>query len=704
MKYRYTAWYFRLLAFVLAAVCIAAGFLSGLEAAYCAAQGYYFNQTKTFQTTWQCSEAVRNTGWEIIDQFRRNPDYDKWDKLLEDTDLRFIIVDEKTGDVMASCVKGLNITVPKNMAGNAYLYEYNTNMALGEKGTAMENIYVCDYYFGTDSNGSPWGGFSSYYEAGDVRYDVHTGVYESTAVPMELVGTLLEESYQILYLLPKNLSTHTGDLIWESYEVHQTLRSWSGSTPVIFAVCLVVFLAALVFLLVTAGRRPGEDEIKPSWLEWVPTDILIILGLLAGLGVIGLIAVAGDSAYNVYITVEELWFIAGLCAAGTMACGLVMVAALYSCTVHLKLRNFWRSMVTVRVCAWIWRPCSKVLRWCWDRVVLGIRSIGMVPRAVLVTLAVLFVEFLLLVWLVNTWTPEVPLVFLVLFNVFLLLAIIWGLAQMKILQKAAKALADGNLDSQLDTSRMYWDFKQHGDHLNAIAGGLNKAVEQRMKSERLKTELITNVSHDIKTPLTSIVNYVDLLQKPHTEAEGIQYLEVLDRQSKRLKKLTENLVEASKASTGNLPVELAPTSVLELLNQAVEEYRDRMEAGKLEVVMSLRGDLTVLADGKHMWRILDNLLNNVIKYALPGTRVYVTAEKRNDRVVIAVKNISRDPLNVDADELMERFVRGDSARSTEGSGLGLNIARSLTVLQNGQFDLTVDGDFFKAEVSLPAVQ
>lgn len=148
---------------------------------------------------------------------------------------------------------------------------------------------------------------------------------------------------------------------------------------------------------------------------------------------------------------------------------------------------------------------------------------------------------------------------------------------------------------------------------------------------------------------------------------------------------------------------MQPTSVLELLNQAVEEYRDRMEARKLEIVMDLRGDLTVLADGKHMWRILDNLLNNVIKYAMPGTRVYVTAEKRKEHVVIAVKNISREPLNVNADELMERFVRGDSARSTEGSGLGLNIARSLTTLQNGQFDLTVDGDLFKAEIMLPAV-
>jgi K+-sensing histidine kinase KdpD len=230
---------------------------------------------------------------------------------------------------------------------------------------------------------------------------------------------------------------------------------------------------------------------------------------------------------------------------------------------------------------------------------------------------------------------------------------------------------------------------------------MNKAVEQRIKSERLKTELITNVSHDIKTPLTSIINYVDLLQKPHTEAEEIQYLEVLDRQSKRLKKLTENLVEASKASTGNMAVHAEPTSVTELINQSLEEYRERLEAGKLSPVVELQEQLTVMADGKLMWRVLDNLLNNVVKYAMPGTRVYVTARRQGEQVILAVKNISAQELNVSADELLERFVRGDESRNTEGNGLGLNIARSLMEVQKGNLELYVDGDLFKVVLTLP---
>ena len=706
MKYRYSSWPLRLTAFVLAALCLAGMFLSGVVVVNGLNQGLYFSK-REFQTTWQCAELVRNEGWEIIGQFRRNEHYTKWEKLLGGSNLRFILIDEFTGDVVASYVEGLDIKVPKNMADNLYLYEYNTNMELGEADTELENVYVCDYYFCTDIYGGEWNGFSSFTEElgwGDVAYQVEVEDGVPTEVEVEMVADVeAASSYQILYLLPRELNWDLNDRFVEACRVYSLYRDWKEEAAVVLGVCLAGLLASVLFLLILAGRRPGQEELHRSWLQRIPADLLLVLGILAGAGVIACFCVVVDTGNNSHITVNELSLICGLAAAAAAACGLVVLAALYGCVVHGKARSFWRSMAVYRILAWIWRPFHKVFCWVGGKAVLGLRSVGMVPRAVIVVLGVLFAELLLLTWLVNAWTPEIPLVFLVLFNTFLVLAVIWGFAQMKLLQNAAKTLAGGDLDSQLDTSRMYWDFKQHGEYLNAIANGMNKAVEQRMKSERLKTELITNVSHDIKTPLTSIVNYVDLLQKPHTEAEEVQYLEVLDRQSKRLKRLTENLVEASKASTGNMAVDLAPTSVLELVNQAVEEYRDRLEAGKLEIVTSLRGDLTVMADGKLMWRILDNLLNNVIKYALAGTRVYVTAQKQGGQVIIAVKNISRDSLNVDADELMERFVRGDSSRHTEGSGLGLNIARSLTQLQHGQFDLTVDGDLFKAEISLPAV-
>ena len=281
-------------------------------------------------------------------------------------------------------------------------------------------------------------------------------------------------------------------------------------------------------------------------------------------------------------------------------------------------------------------------------------------------------------------------------------AAIFGAWQMKAIKKAGQQLAEGNYNEKIDTARMYWEFKSHAENLNSIGDGLSKEVAQRMKSERLKTELITNVSHDIKTPLTSIINYADLLQKAKTEEERAEYLAVLERQSQRLKKLTEDLVEASKASTGNMSVNLAPTNTQEIINQSYGEYSSKLEAGRLNTVINIPEPApAVMADGRLLWRVIDNLFNNVVKYALPDTRVYVDVRVEGAEAVISMKNISRAALNVSADELMERFVRGDASRSTEGSGLGLNIAKSLTELQHGEFSISTDGDLFKAEIRLP---
>ena len=235
---------------------------------------------------------------------------------------------------------------------------------------------------------------------------------------------------------------------------------------------------------------------------------------------------------------------------------------------------------------------------------------------------------------------------------------------------------------------------------------MTRAVEERIKSERLKTELITNVSHDIKTPLTSILNYVDLLKKePAASETASEYIAVLDRQARRLKKLTEDVLEASKAATGNIKVELGRTDAVELLGQCLAEYVERFQTANLTAVMQTPGEPAfILADGRLLWRVFDNLLGNIAKYAQPGTRVYAGVTWEGKEVVIALKNISRDALNISEEELMERFVRGDSARTSEGSGLGLSIARSLTELQGGHFGISIDCDLFKAELRFAAVE
>jgi signal transduction histidine kinase len=255
----------------------------------------------------------------------------------------------------------------------------------------------------------------------------------------------------------------------------------------------------------------------------------------------------------------------------------------------------------------------------------------------------------------------------------------------------------------VDTSRLPADFKRHAEDLNSIREGISRAVEERMKSEHFRTELITNVSHDIKTPLTTIISYVNLLAgEPYTGEAAKKYLATLERQSTRLKKLMEDLLEVSKATTGNLTVHPAPCELEVMLSQALGEYEERMQAAQLIPVLHIASPSPIImADGRLLWRVFDNLLSNAVKYAMPGTRVYLDLKVENSLASLMVRNISKTELNVPAEELLERFVRGDRSRHTEGSGLGLSIARSLTELMGGELSLEIDGDLFKVMVKFP---
>ena len=280
--------------------------------------------------------------------------------------------------------------------------------------------------------------------------------------------------------------------------------------------------------------------------------------------------------------------------------------------------------------------------------------------------------------------------------------VLYGAYAFGILMESAKRMGKGDLETKVNNSTLVGSFREFAGDLNALADVAMVAARDKLKSERMKTELITNVSHDIKTPLTSIINYVDLMEKPHTPEEQDTYLEVLSRQSQRLKKLIDDLMEMSKASSGNISVELGDVDAVESVNQALGEFGDKLEkVGLTPVLRSPETPMVMKADGKLVWRVLSNLLSNAVKYALPGTRLYIDMMELEGKVVISLKNISREPLNVSAEELMERFVRGDASRNTEGSGLGLNIARSLMELQRGQLLLTVDGDLFKVTLTFP---
>lgn len=485
---------------------------------------------------------------------------------------------------------------------------------------------------------------------------------------------------------------------------------WSNWWLPMVLVGAVGTLACLVFAFVSAGRRKGREGASLNAIDRLPLDLYAAICWAAVFGLLlAVVAVADNMTDNTWpflVTRNGVMFAVtvAICAYTGI---LIALAPFLSFATRLKVGGgiWWRNTVIYRALKLCWR----FVKWCWSLVKrfcgwvwYMTKKIPIVPRTAIIMAAILFFNFLLMVWNMNVYGDAFVWFLFFILSLVIFLAACFGAWQMKSLKAAGERMAKGNIDEKIDTKYMYWEFKHHAKNLNSIGDGMAAAVEQRMKSERLKTELITNVSHDIKTPLTSIVNYVDLLQKPHTPEQEAEYLDVLDRQSKRLKKLTEDLVEASKASTGNMNVNIERTNTREIIEQSLAEYGRRMEQCNLTVIVNIPEEAPrAMADGRLLWRVLDNLFNNVVKYALPGTRVYITSEIEGGDAVISVKNISRDPLNISAEELMERFVRGDSSRHTEGSGLGLNIAQSLVNLMHGRFSLSVDGDLFKAEIRLP---
>ena len=267
-----------------------------------------------------------------------------------------------------------------------------------------------------------------------------------------------------------------------------------------------------------------------------------------------------------------------------------------------------------------------------------------------------------------------------------------------------KKISDGELQYKIKTDTLTGKQKVMAEYINNIGSGLDAAVENSLKKERMQTELITNVSHDLKTPLTSIINYVDLMKRENPTDPKIQeYLRILDEKSQRLKVLTEDVVEASKASTGNIKLEMNDIDFVEMVQQVIGEFEEKFKEKNLTMMVHFTDEPSIIyADGQRMWRVLENVFGNVVKYAMEGTRVYAEISNRNKKVTFSLKNISAQPLNISADELTERFIRGDVARNTEGSGLGLSIAQTLTELQGGEFKLYLDGDLFKVMITFVA--
>lgn len=467
------------------------------------------------------------------------------------------------------------------------------------------------------------------------------------------------------------------DLYYANEEYHQ-MQPWIKTMIVAALLSLIGWIITLIYLTLAAGRRPEDTEIHLCVFDRIKTELLII----------GFVGIGVELIYIMIRITGQEWEILGLVVAASTV-GLVMDALFLL---------FFLSLVKLMKAEKLWE--NSLTCWLKEGILKTVENRNTTIRTIVLFIGHLIVCFILAAgafYYGNALS-------------FFLLAVFCAFEGYVVLRKSVeryqvlegvRRICDGELDAKIDSESLHGESRILAEAINNIGTGLEFAVEESTKNERMKADLITNVSHDIKTPLTSILNYVNLLRREeiHNErAEG--YIKILDEKAARLKQLTEDLVEASKVSSGNVKLDMQNIDLVEMVYQTAGEFNEKFEKKELTIVTKLPNTpVRICADGRQLYRVIENLYNNVAKYALERTRVYVEVAVKEERVIFSIKNVSEKALameNRQAGDLTERFTRGDSSRTTEGSGLGLSIAKSLTQLMGGSFDISVDGDLFKA--------
>ena len=498
---------------------------------------------------------------------------------------------------------------------------------------------------------------------------------------------LAGENY--LYFVSVDKDFPVLDRIKQEKLVYDKFEPWLVPVMAGSVLALILALAGVVILTIGAGRNNEDKKVHLNFFDRCYTEIVAV--------VVFMIWLMGTSVIVQAMDDEEMRMVWKAIGFGTLGLwfGIWFLAGWLSLVRRIKARSLWRDsllrhiLLLVRKC---FSKCSNLL------VFLGGNMISRVK------IILLFGIFIFLQFMFTGMTVEggsaLSLLLMIVMDCAVLYYLIkkaWGREQ---IIAGLKKITDGDLQYKIPTEKLSGEQEMVADYINHIGEGLDAAVENSLKNERMKTELITNVSHDIKTPLTSIINYVDLLKRENPEDPKIRgYLEVLENKAQRLKVLTEDVVEASKASTGNIALEMTDLNFIELVHQVIGEFEEKFEERNLTMVVHFDEEEAIIcADGRRLWRVLENVFGNVSKYAMENTRVYVDVKVDRPNVQLSLKNISAQPLNISAEELTERFIRGDVSRNTEGSGLGLSIAKDLVQLQGGEFKLYLDGDLFKVTI------
>lgn len=488
------------------------------------------------------------------------------------------------------------------------------------------------------------------------------------------------------------------DIFKQAYESYYFMNNGKNLFIVLASVFSVLFIANLVILCIGVGRRKNSDTVTLNFYNRIPLEIIAAVYI----AFIFLTARMVSFSYMIPLYYDFLraavprtimFSIPAFIIVNIIAVPFIVTMAARIKASTCKVLPFWKNFLILRILRFLITKLAKAAKF-----VVGNSSAVFSGAAGFIV----YIIINLILILSGRITRNFTIILCIAFNICVLALICLFLSNFDRLKKETQALEKGEYTLTDSGSYMLF-FRKFAESLNSTKEGMSLALEKSIKSERFKTELITNVSHDLKTPLTSIINYVDLMKNEDPNSpKAKEYLDILDKQSKRLKHLIEDLIEVSKASTGNIKAELSEIDIEEFLSQVNGEFFDRFESFSLTAVTEHSDkNLKITADGALLWRVFNNLYSNICKYSLPGTRVYISTRKKGTNAEITVKNISAQPLNITADELTERFVRGDSSRNTEGSGLGLSIAKSLTETQNGTFDIKIDGDLFKVIMEFP---
>ncbi len=515
----------------------------------------------------------------------------------------------------------------------------------------------------------------------------------------EKTDTILSDGRYIEYVTPtaKDFEVYTSYTEELSQNEERQLASKfldaiepiSQNAYIILPISSAVTILLIIYLLITIGHKDDEKTIELNDFDKIPLEIILIVAVF--------LIVLPFIILSQYDRINNAMLSLGITA--YIDVYIVSAVVLHTMIKRIKSKTFLKSSIIGQVLIWWIKIFKKILnkiQKVWNTITY---SASVTSKVIIGTGIIAFIWLVIIAMFSDNKMLPLIIIALICFMLYKIIKIIKEYSQ---IENKLKDVYNGNNQTELKEEDFSMVFKSSVKYLNNISNGLENAVQERMKSERMKAELITNVSHDIKTPLTSIINYVDLLKKEDIANEKAnEYINILDNKSQRLKKLTEDLIEASKVSTGNVSLNLEKINIVELIKQAIGEFEDKFQNKNLQIIVNCQeNEININADSRYMYRIVENLFSNIYKYALENSRVYIDISiVDGTNVVIEMKNISKDKLNISADELMQRFVRGDRSRNTEGSGLGISIAQNLTELQNGTFELKLDGDLFKVKLT-----